>query len=600
MAKKGFQTNIQDMIYSVDSGVGLKLIRIILYLLAALSVSLLYTATQFNGFMDEAPMDYAQLARNLADKKGFVTKTVRPQSMAFIARGSVAADPKIDSHPEVYRAPLYPAVMAVSMMTAKAFDVDLFAATPKGQRPSRVFDAERWFAIPANHTFVFLTALFLYLLARRLFNERISFWAVSFYLMSDMVWADSIASIGLPMVSCFVIGSFYFAVRAESSWRQNESALHWSFLLIMSAFFAAFAFLTRYAAGMIGLGIFMFYLLRCWRRRAGWWPPLFFALIFFATITPWLARNWTVSHSPFGLAPFCMLDGPTGASAEMLHRGLDGSFGLSPLLKVAKPMWISTISEVYKSGLFPSGGIMVAFFLVSLTRRFAREDVRALRMVGVGMLILSVLVGALFGAETVRLCHAFWPLVLLFGVAFFFSVLEEMELPFLLLNQVLLGLLVVVAGAGPYLLTLMPPSPKMPTPTYYYPVTQDVCALMKPSEVICTDMPWATAWYGNQTSIQLPTTLDQFYKINDSYRNVKAVYFTLLTKDKRFSSELLAREPAWFNLARGQHPPEFPLTAAMVPLQGQYFLTDYVRWSEVAQREEKPDASAEGEEPAAE
>jgi hypothetical protein len=600
MAKKGFQTNIQDMIYSVDSGVGLKLIRIILYLLVVLSVSLLYTATQFNGFMDEAPMDYAQLARNLAEKKRFVTQNVRPQSMAFIARDNVAADPKIESHPEVYRAPLYPAVMAVSMMTAKAFDFDLFAPTPTGQRPSRVYDAERWFAIPANHLFVFLTALFLYLLARRLFNERISFWAVTFYLASDMVWADSIASIGLPMVSCFVIGAFYFAVRAEFSWRQNESALHWSFLLILSALFAAFAFLTRYAAGMIGLGIFMFYLLSCWRRRAGWWPPLFFAMIFFAAITPWLARNWMVSQSLFGLAPFCMLEGPTGSSAELLHRNLGGSFGLGQLVTAAKPMWISTISGVYKSGLFPGGGIVVAFFLVSLTRRFAREDVRTLRRVGVMMLILSVLVGGLFGAETVRLCHAFWPLVLLFGIAFFFSVLEEMELPFLLLNQTLLGLMFLVAGIGPYLLTLMPPAPKMPTPTYYYPVTQYACDLMKPSEVICTDMPWATAWYGNRTSIQLPKTMEQFYKINDSYRNVKAVYFTLLTKDKRFSSELLAVEPAWFNLAMGQRPPEFPLTAGMVPLQGQYFLTDYVRWSEVVQRGATSEGPAEGEAPAAE
>ena len=114
MAKKGFQTNIQDLIYSVDTGMGLKLIRTILYLLVVLASCLLYTATQFHGFKEEAPMDYAQLARNLAEKKRYVTQNESPQSIAFITRGQVDTDPKMDFHPEMYRAPLYPASMAVT------------------------------------------------------------------------------------------------------------------------------------------------------------------------------------------------------------------------------------------------------------------------------------------------------------------------------------------------------------------------------------------------------------------------------------------------------------------------------------------------------
>ena len=46
----------------------------------------------------------------------------------------------------------------------------------------------------------------------------------------------------------------------------------------------------------------------------------------------------------------------------------------------------------------------------------------------------------------------------------------------------------------------------------------------------------------------------------------------------------------------GNRPPDFPLTAGMAPLKGQYFLTDYVRWSTVKQREEG--APAEGAAPA--
>ncbi|MFC1467141.1 ArnT family glycosyltransferase [Verrucomicrobiota bacterium] len=586
MAKKGFQTNVQDLIYSVDSGVGLKLIRMVLYLLILMAVCLVYTGTQFHGFKDEASMDYAQLARNLAEKKSFVTQNVRPQSISFLTREDSGADPKIEFHPDLYRAPLYPFAMAVPMMAAKGMGHDLFAPPPEGRQLSRVFEPERWLSVPTNHVYVFLTGLFLYLLSRRIYNEQVSFWATTLYYLSDMVWADSIAGIGLPMVSCFVIGAFYFAVCAEYSWRHNEAPARWSLLLIASALFAGFAFLTRYAAGIVGFGVFLYYIVNCWRRRLGWLPPLFFLAVFGLVITPWIARNWMVSQSLFGLAPYCMLEGEGGlGDAESLRRNLEGTFGIGTLLGVAKTKWVSTISAVYKAGLFPSGGIAASFFLVSYLRRVERKDAQSLRVIGLVTLALLLLVGGFFGTETVRLCHAFWPLVLLFGVAFFFMILEEMELPFMLLNQIAVGAMVVLMAA-PYVLTLMPPRPKMPYPTYYYSGIQHICGFYKPAEVICTDMPWATAWYGNRVSLALPKTLEQFYEINDYRRDIKGLYFTLLTKDKKFTSELLEEEAGWFNLSVGQRPPEFPLQSGLAPYPGQYLLTDYVRWSEVKQREE--------------
>lgn len=586
MAKKGFQTNVQDLIYSVDTGMGLKLIRHVLYVFGVLAVCLIYSATQFHGFKDEASMDYAQLGRNLAEKKQFVTQYVRPQSISFLTRGNQSIDPQIELHPDLYHAPLYPVALALPMLAAQGLDIDLFAPPAEGQPAPRVFTAERGIAMPVNHIYVFLTGLFLYLLARRLFNERISFWATTIYFLSDLVWADSIAGIGLPMVSCFVMGAFYFAVVAEYSWRHNESPGRWATLLIASGLFSAFAFLTRYSAGIVSVGVFLYYVTNCWRRRMGWWPPIFFLLVFGAAVVPWLARNWMVGHSLLGLAPYCMLEGKGGlADAEALHRNLQGTFGMGALLGVAKTKWITTLSEVFRTGIFPAGGIAVAFYLVSFLRRVQRQDVQSMRLIGLLTLVLLILIGGFFGSETIRVCHAFWPMILLFGVAYFFVILEDLELPFMLLNQMAVGVMAVLLAA-PFVLTLMPPAPEMPRPTYYYPVTQFVCNLFKPSELIVTDMPWATAWYGNRISLSLPKTVDQFYQINDLRHNIKGVYFTALTKDKKFTSELIDKEAQWFNLSMGQRPPDFPLQVGMTPLKGQYLLTDYVRWSQVKQRQE--------------
>jgi len=158
-------------------------------------------------------------------------------------------------------------------------------------------------------------------------------------------------------------------------------------------------------------------------------------------------------------------------------------------------------------------------------------------------------------------------------------VLEELTLPFMLLNQCVLGGVVLLVAA-PYVLTLMPPRPQMPQPTYFYPVVQYVCNLLQPTELICTDMPWATAWYGNRVSVHLPKTVEQFYEINDYRRQMKALYFTPLTKDKKFTSELIEEEAAWFNLSTGRRPRDFPLQVGTAPIKGQYLLTDYVRWPE--------------------
>ena len=81
----------------------------------------------------------------------------------------------------------------------------------------------------------------------------------------------------------------------------------------------------------------------------------------------------------------------------------------------------------------------------------------------------------------------------------------------------------------------MPPHEGRPYPPYYPPyITMVSSEWMNDREVICTDMPWATAWYGNRISILLPKDLEQYYLINDYKQYMSAIYFTTLTKNKPF------------------------------------------------------------------
>ena len=78
---RSFESTLHDIVYSIDTGTGLKIIRVMLYVLLLLMIMMFYTATQFRGLKDAEAMDYAQLGRNISLNGGLVTKCVRPLTM---------------------------------------------------------------------------------------------------------------------------------------------------------------------------------------------------------------------------------------------------------------------------------------------------------------------------------------------------------------------------------------------------------------------------------------------------------------------------------------------------------------------------------------
>jgi hypothetical protein len=95
-------------------------------------------------------------------------------------------------------------------------------------------------------------------------------------------------------------------------------------------------------------------------------------------------------------------------------------------------------------------------------------------------------------------------------------------------------------------------------------------------------MPWATAWYGQRTSLLLPVTLDEFYAINDYNKRISGLYFTTLTRNKPYVRQLY-RGPyeTWFPILEGRIPATFPLSQGFpIGNMDQLFLTDRARWAE--------------------
>lgn len=589
-----FESTLQDLVYSVDAGLGLKIIRTTLFCLFILGLIIIFTARQFRGFDTEAAMDYAQLGRNLAQSHRYVTQCIRPATIAQVSAHSFDGDARIDRHPELIKPPLYPALLAANFKFFNLVGIDLFPTSAAFQG-MRIYPAEQWVIVPLHHFFTVLSGLFLYLLGRNLFSHKIGLLSVLTYFLSEIVWTDSIRGTGLPILMFFVLGATYFALLAMINRRERKSLWNWMSFFCLSVVFSAAAFLTHYAAIAVIPGLTLFIWMMGSRTQRGGHLAFFYVVLVLLMVSPWLLRNYQLSGSPLGLAPHTALIDSSKYPGDALMRTLKPNFNLASDVQVARAKWAKNFNGLYENGFTSmGGGLLITFFMVTFFYRFVRVPVHNLRW-GIGLSMILFFVGAcFFDEETLRFYHIFWPFVILYGLAFFSILLDRLDLSIQLYKM---GLTILVIGltALPLLVTIfLSSAPGLPYPPYYAPFVMRVSELLKPNEIMCTDMPWATAWYGKRISVLLPKTLDDYYEINDYRKYISGLYITTLTKDRPFVSSLLeGSEKTWLPITMGRLPQNFPLKQGFaLNKQDQLFLTDTIRWG--ADQVQKPAGAEQG------
>jgi hypothetical protein len=587
---RSFESTLHDIVYSIDTGTGLKIIRVSLYILVLLVIVMVYTATQFRGLKTEEAMDLAQLGRNMSVQNGMVTKCVRPLTMWQMQQVTPGEDPRIGNHPDLFHPPAYPALLAAGFRFFELIGVDVFAL-PEGGR-GVAMPAEQWIILPMNHTFAILTGLLVFLLGKRLFSREIGFLGMTIYYLSNIVWQDSISGLNITMAGFFVTASFYTMVIGMLNRRDGESKLFWMLPYLISIVCAAIAFLTRYIAIAAVPGLCLFAWLMCGRFRGGTRFVVIFVLLFSFMIAPWLIRNQRLCGNPIGMAGHSALAGSPQYPDNSLDRTYNPEFSFKKTSTALKQKWILNYSGEHHS-VIPAlgGGLLMAFFITTFFYHFVRPQVNYLRW-GLGIsLLLTVIIAGFFSESSIRMINVFWPFVILYGMAFFYILIDRLDLGVRMYN---LGLkcLIVVLAIIPFGLTLMPPHANHPYPPYHAPIISRVGEMLNPREVMVTDMPWATAWYGDRVSILLPNNLDEFYEINDYKQYISGLYFTTITKDKPFVSELLdGPEKSWLPVLSGRPPPDFPLKEGIgLNRQDQLFLSDRDRWSSGTGAQEAPAA----------
>ena len=110
---------LQDQIHKLEVGGGLRYFRVGIALLAIVLVVAGYNWRGFHNMSSPEAMDSAQLARNIAQGKGYTTSFVRPFSMYLLKKHNLEKQTHADdpyqikeNHPDISNPPVYPAVLA--------------------------------------------------------------------------------------------------------------------------------------------------------------------------------------------------------------------------------------------------------------------------------------------------------------------------------------------------------------------------------------------------------------------------------------------------------------------------------------------------------
>ena len=600
------ETSVQSAVFQIEMGRGKKVIQWVLLVLLAATLCLIYSASQFrSGLSKREAIDMAQLARNIARGEGFTTHLIRPLSLWQLQQHGWDIQDKdvrnrlINQLPDISNPPFYPFVLA-----------QLFKILPKSMfkynEIDHIFPAERWIILPFSQLCLLASILIAYLWAKQLFDARVATMVGWLLLFSDTLWSYGVSGLPTNLLMLLLLLALYCLFLADGRLNPSEppdgEAANVASprvtgavvaLVVGSAVLLGLCFLTRYLAGffVIPLAIYAACIFR--GRAAALWAGVY-VVVFLAVICPWLVRNERVSGSMLGLAKYALVERSGAIQGEALQRSYKPDFTDAYALRSLTSKFLSNARPNLLTNLRLIGSdFLVLFFGVGLMYGFRRHDATRLRAVVVGALAIAIFGMSLIGSDPERsgpevyggnLLVLFLPLVAIFGVAFFYLLLDRIPFRIKLTRGMVIGAFAAL-NVSPIIFTMLPPRPgPYPYPPYVPPITRWVAGLFEPNELGCSDLPWSMAWDGDRRTLWLPMTVDEFYEIND-FVTPKGVQFMMLTPyflDSKRESEIMKGEyKGWASLIQGQLRSDFPLKAyvALPPDNQQILLADRARWA---------------------
>lgn len=575
-----YESGLQNIVYQVDSEMGRKIIRGVLFSLFALAMGALYLVTNFQGLNDARAMEEAQLGRNLATEGRLLTHCVRPLSLWQVAEHNADGDARVFNHPDLLHPPVWPAILATVFRALRM---------PEPGTPTATM-VSSWDYAPVivGQLFIIFSAILLWAIGRKLFDARVGALSAGAFLLSDLVWRQSLTGNDWSAALFFVLGAVYAALWAaelpSGKGPEDEQGPVWRWLapLVVAALFTAAAFLTRYLAGTVALLVFLY--IGVSRRRRPWAKASLYLALAFLPVILWIWRNVAACGNPLGLVFHTMLADTYLFTGDALVRSIAPRLPeVGTAVYAVQIKWMANMREFYADGFgWGSAGMLLALFGAMFFHRFVRPSSRTLRWCILPAAGLAIFIAAAFNRESLAGTTLYWPLVIPFAWAFLLVLLDRLQFELRYFGVAAISVVMFLHGL-PMLLNVLPPRTGLPYPPYFHRYIGVVSSMVEPQECLGTDIPWATAWYGGKTSILLPKDIDGYFTIHQTIQPIPVLYFTTVTRDKPWARGLadpIAPENSWYQLfSLSRAPANFPLTQGrLLAGSDQLIMADNEHW----------------------
>ncbi len=432
---------------------------------------------------DPDAMDFAQIARNMANGHGYATSVLRPLALTGFAPADATG-----VAPDVSRAPLYPFLL---MLVALAHGRSLGDNT-----------------VVLVSLLLFLGSAFaVYRLGRTLFPAPEQAWIA---LLSAGLYAVSgealgYALLGLPVtLAGLLVTLLLIALHRAVEMPGRPPARPGSALVV--GVLLGLCYLTQYSLLLLAVPA-LFYLFFTRGPERSWAAVGACALGFFVVTGGWLIRTARLCHGdPFFTLLYYSVMSNTDAypGDTTIYRSVAPASGPLVYFFTHLPDMLGRLGTgltFYCDTLLESFNVfLLAAAAASLLWRSPDIRLNALRaFTAVGLLLVVVVTSVFQPAGTI--IAPFMPLITVFAVGFVFRVVAEQNIETLLQRTAVwsLGLLV---GLG----AMIQFAGKKPTPPD--PISQGIQRLdtlgLTTSQGVITDAPWEISWRTGLPSLWIP------------------------------------------------------------------------------------------------
>ena len=588
---------IQSILQTVEVGRGQFLVRIIPFITGIIIIGFMADTSVYHGLADQQSMDNAQLARQIVRGHGYTTEFLRPHAISQLRDYAISESLKTGKPgdlfpinqfppgvqrviPDTYNPPCYPYLLAAWFyLTHPEFD-----QTAADMASAHMYSGDRLIPL-LNQVFLLLTALMVFVMGRRLFDDRVAWISIVAFLATELIWRYSITALSttflmflvtaimLCMLEIFCVGEACF----DSDEKSFLPAWGWA---IAAAFFLGLACLTRLHLLALLVPLFIFLMVMP-RATLGVLPVIL--VIVAVMVFPWFNHLTKVSGNPFGSNTPLMLYGEGDYKGNQIYCATSIPNYERLFKDASRKEYFGFRYHFEHAWSLMGANPFILLFAASILHQFKRRRTRLFHwmLFACGFALVAANNLGTSSPDNLgpwNIMIVLFPGMVVIGSAFFFILLDRLNLQLWLLNNLIVTA-VLILSAAPLVMTLTASSESYyPFPPYWPPAIKTFGQIANPDEWVTTDMPWATAWYADRASLWLPDSISDFENLHDNVCPSGVLLLTPVTWSMPINNFTTGEYKDWYAfICSVPTPPNFPLSVHTMTGPGG---PDYNLWSD--------------------